>query len=91
MQLKKHKTVLPAFALLLAVFSAFAFKSVGDEQLLAPENGWINLPTEPCAIQVQCDNTITQFVCTGIYQGITYQAFGKTAPLRCNKVLYRPL
>ncbi|MGV3460261.1 MAG: DUF6520 family protein [Flavobacterium sp.] len=91
MRLKFLKSILPVFTLVLAVFSAFAFKSA-DEKLLAPESGWINLPGLPCAIITQCDNTPGS-VCTAVYQGSVYQAFGKEFPtaMFCNKILYRPL
>lgn len=92
MKAKILKIVLPSFVILVAVFSAFAFKSTENKKLLTPETGWINLPGDPCAIKVQCDTTPTPFVCTAIYNGITYQALGKTNPqmMICNKVLYRP-
>lgn len=85
------KIVLPAFVLMLAVFGAFAFKNVEKSALLAPETGWINLPGQPCSVQVECDNTVKPFVCTAIHNGTSQQAFGKISPqaMSCNKVLYR--
>ncbi|MGV3460263.1 MAG: DUF6520 family protein [Flavobacterium sp.] len=91
MKTKFFKMVLPALTLMLAVFGAFAFKTVDSKALLAPESAWINLPGQPCAVEVQCDNT-PGLTCTAIYQGTTHQAFGKVNPSQmiCNKVLYRP-
>ncbi|MCK0115242.1 DUF6520 family protein [Gelidibacter sp. F63206] len=92
MKVKIFKMVLPVFVLMLAVVSAFAFKSVEDKALLAPELGWINLSSQPCAIQVtDCDNTPSEFVCTAFYEGESHQVFGKTGtqPLVCNKQLFR--
>ncbi|MGQ2981866.1 DUF6520 family protein [Flavobacterium sp.] len=84
------KMVLPAFALLLAVFGAFAFKSVEDKALLAAQPGWISPPGQPCSVQVQCDNTVKPFMCTAIHNGVEYQAFGKLNPQSpCNITLYR--
>lgn len=92
MKVKIIKIVLPVFVLMLAVFSAFAFKSVEDKALLAPEKGWINVSGQLCHIKVKCENTPSAFVCTTIYQGVSHQAFGKITPeaIICDKVLYRP-
>lgn len=92
MKTKILKMVLPAFVLMLAVFGAFAFKSAESKALLAPETGWINLPGQPCAIPVECDNTPSDFICQAFHNGMLRQAFGKTSeqPPVCNKILYRP-
>lgn len=91
MRTQFFKMVLPAFVLLLAVFGAFAFKGADSKAVLAPESGWINLPGQPCAVQVQCNNDPGP-VCTAIYQGTSHQVFGKLNPqaMACNKVLSRP-
>ena len=93
MKTKFFKTVLPAFVIMLAVVSAFAFKSVEDKTLLAPETGWVSLPGNPCIVtSIECDNNpdLTE-ICTVFYQGNMHQAFGKTSdvPLICNRVLYK--
>lgn len=90
MRTKMFRLMLPAFVIGLAVFSAFAFTGSGNQALLAPETGWINLPGEPCAIRVQCDAQLGP-VCTAVYNGQTHQAFGKINPesMTCTKVLYR--
>ncbi|WP_417558493.1 DUF6520 family protein [Mesoflavibacter zeaxanthinifaciens] len=93
MKTKKFKTVLPVFVLILAIASAFAFKDTEESPLLAPETGWINLPGTPCAIAVECDNNpLLEVVCTAIYNGVEYQAFGKPNPssMLCSRVLYKP-
>lgn len=86
------KLVLPTFVLLMAVFSAFAFKNSENIVLSVPETGWLNLPGQPCIIQVNCNSTVSLFVCTAIYNGTEYQAFGKenSSGLICNKALFRP-
>ncbi len=91
MKAKILKTVLPAFVLMLAVFSAFAFKRAENKALLALENGWINLSGQPCHVQVQCDNTTSPFVCKAVYNGVEHQAYGKVNPkvMSCTKILYR--
>ncbi|MBO3100271.1 DUF6520 family protein [Gelidibacter pelagius] len=92
MKSKILKMVLPAFVLMLAVVSAFAFESAQEKTLLAPETGWINLPDLPCAVEVKCDNTIKPFMCTTVHtDGNTYQAFGKygSEDSPCIKPLYR--
>lgn len=92
MKTKFLKMVLPASVLMLAVFGAFAFKGADNKALLAPQTGWINLPGQPCLVQVPCDSTPSDFICTTIYNGVSRQAFGKVSeqPPMCNKVLYRP-
>lgn len=91
MKAKIFKMVLPAFILMLAVFGAFAFKNADNKALLAPETGWINLPGQPCFLEVSCDDALSPFVCTTIHNGVTRQAFGKENPqsMVCDKVLYR--
>jgi len=86
----KMKSILPACIFMLAIVSAFAFKGAQESPLLTPDTGWINLPGQPCAIEVQCDNNPGP-ICTAIHNGVEYQAFGKTSemPLICTKVLSR--
>lgn len=93
MKTKILKMILPAVVFMLAVVSAFAFKNVERKALLAPEPGWVNLPGNPCSIEVMCDDdpTLSQ-VCTAIINGIEYQAFGKSSSSpNCIRVLYKPL
>jgi len=93
MKTKKMKSVLPACIFMLAIVSAFAFKGIEENPLLAPETGWINLPGTPCAIAVECDNNpLLEVVCTTIYNGVEHQAFGKPNPssMNCSRVLYKP-
>lgn len=88
MKTKFFKLVLPAFVFMLAIVSAFAFKGIEESALLAPEAGWINLPGQPCHLEVECSNDPGP-ICTTVYNGMEFQAFGKTSevPLICNKVL----
>jgi len=83
------RTILPILILSIAVISAFAFK--GYNETIVLETGWINLPGNPCAIEVQCNNTPSDFICNAFYNGTIYQAFGKPNPniLICNKILWR--
>lgn len=92
MKTKSVRRVLPLFAFMAAVAGAFAFGQ-GESKVLAPEMGWINLPGQPCAVEVQCDNRSTGPLCTAIYQGTSHQAFGKSDPSVniCDKVLRMPL
>jgi hypothetical protein len=87
---KSIKVALPFLLIAISIFSAFAFKS-SDNAELSLEFGWINLPGDPCAIMVQCDNIPSNFICTAIYEGTEYQAFGKAFPTstNCNKLLFR--
>jgi hypothetical protein len=91
MKTKILKLVLPAFVLMLAVGSAYAFKFEENKALLAPKTGWINLPGEPCAIEVQCSDTPSDQICTAIHNGNLYQAFGKNNPqiMICIQILFR--
>lgn len=89
MRTKLFKLSLPAFVIMLAVCSAFAFTGSGNQALLAPETGWINLPGNPCAIEVSCRND-SGVLCTAFYNGEVHQAYGKTDPkMACTKVLYK--
>lgn len=91
MKTKFLKLVLPTFILLLAIGSAYAFKNVEKQELLAPEVGWISLAGEPCSLPVQCSTTPSEFMCTAVHNGANYQAFGKNNPnlLVCIKILFR--
>jgi hypothetical protein len=91
MKTKILKLVLPAFVLMLAVVSAYAFKSVEDKALLAPETGWLAIPGQPCDVQVECSTTPSDIMCSAIHNGTSYQAFGKNNPniLICIKILFR--
>jgi len=79
------------FVLMLAIVSAFAFKTVETKALFGPETGWINLPGTPCAISVPCDNTPSNFTCKAIHDEVERDAFGKNDPqlMICTKTLFR--
>lgn len=86
------KLVSLTFVLVMAIYCAFAFRMAENIVLSVPETGWLNLPGQPCFIQVNCNSTPSEFLCTAFYNGIQYQAFGKVNPsgLVCNKILFRP-
>lgn len=92
MKTKILKMVLPAFIIMMAVLSAYAFKKAEKKELLAPTSGWISLPGQPpCSTEVMCDDVEKPLLCTVVHQGVNYQAFGITSvnPVTCNKLLYR--
>lgn len=91
MKTRIFKTVLPALSLMLAVFGAFAFERA-DAGTLAHEFGWLEIPGNPCNVQVQCDNTPIGPLCTGVYLGTSYTAKGKSNPSVniCDKELRMP-
>jgi hypothetical protein len=88
--MKKQNIIINIFIVGIAVFSSFAFNTINNEKF-ALEDGWINLPGDPCALPVQCDNTPSDNICSAVYNGILYQAFGKVNPSVniCNKILFR--
>jgi len=91
MKTKIFKTVLPALAIMLAVFGAFAFERA-DADAFAPETGWLEIPGNPCNIQAQCDNTTLGVVCSAFHLGTSYTAKGKSNPSVniCDKTLRMP-
>lgn len=92
MKTKILKMILPVFVLMLAVVSAFAFKNAENKALLTFESGWLDIPGNPCNIEVECDNSPSDFICTAFHNNVEYQAYGKVIPnsLVCDKVLYMP-
>jgi len=93
MKSKIFKFSVPTLMFILAIFSAYAFKSVESKSRFAPETGWVNLPSNPCVItDAECDNNpnLTE-ICTIIYQGNMHQVFGKVSdnPLDCTRTLYK--
>jgi hypothetical protein len=91
MKTKFFKIVLPAFIIMMAVLSAYAFKSVEDKALLAPETGWLAIPGNPCSISVTCENINTNLTCKALFNGVEYDVLGKHQPsdMVCTKILYR--
>ncbi|MGV3460262.1 MAG: hypothetical protein ACO1N9_07390 [Flavobacterium sp.] len=90
MKTNSLKNGLAGLMMMIAAFTAFSFKEPENEKLLAPQIGWLNLPAMPCAIEVMCDNSLGR-ICTAMYQGTSYQAFGKFHPSSptCDLILYR--
>lgn len=80
--------MMPAFAIVFAIVSAFATDEKGNEKQAAIVPGYIDAPS-PCTLEVQC-STIEGPICTN-EDG--QQAFGKLNPnsTTCPIVLYRPM
>ena len=83
------KILLPFTAPLFAIGVSFT-TNVSEKKFLAMTNGYIVAPnTPPCSVNTQCCSG--NVVCSMVYMGQAYQAFGKILPTdtTCNKIVYK--
>jgi len=90
------KIAIQIFAILLAIGSSFA-TTASEKKVNAPVTGYFPKfpiigppPIAQCMFAQLCSNTPGP-ICTGVYQGITYQVFGKANPndTVCQIVLFK--
>ncbi|NUY81906.1 hypothetical protein HUK80_13460 [Flavobacterium sp. MAH-1] len=87
MKRKFLNSVLPAFAITLAIAGAFAAQSAQNKKLVG-QTGWINFPSN-CAQSRQCD-TDGSVLCTIKIGTTNHQAYGKLSATDCSQTLYMP-
>lgn len=75
MKTKKVKIMMPAFAIMFAIVSAFATNVNGKEKSSAIVPGYLDAP-EPCEVSIDCSDTGT-IICTAPNG---QQVFGKENP-----------
>jgi len=96
MKTNYSKIAIQMFAILLAIGSSFA-TTASEKKVNAPVIGYFPIipvigppPLTPCSFKVLCSN-IPGPICTAVYQGNVYQAFGKVHPedTVCGVTVYR--
>ena len=80
---------MPAIAILLAIGGSFvSYASEKTTNALVP--GYIDIIGSHCIHYTTCSNIVGPVICTAIYQGIVYQAYGRFPnDTVCDLILWR--
>ena len=81
---------MPLLAIILAMGSSFATHASITSATRATVTGYITpLSGPPCSVITACSNVVSSIICTDVYQGNRYQAFGKVTPsFPCDIIYY---
>jgi len=91
MKTSLFKIVMPTIAILLAVGGSFASNASEKATSTILPGYIIPLGGSICQNFTTCENILSPWICTLVYQGIPYQAYGKMSPQDtvCDIILYK--
>jgi len=91
MKTNYSKILMSAVAIIFAIGGSFA--SHTSENRFIVTGYIIPIGATMCQAATTCDNVTNPVLCTVVYQGVTYTAFGKASPndTTCPIALFKPL